>query len=261
MKKKINLECQDIFVKLGSTENYSDLNNPIIFQPQSFKSSVNYSEMNTIGNHLKGSYSDVYKKKIENIKHAFVTFGSTWKNIHLYYKDDSKKLDPNTRICYISNIIENGDLIIKEHNDSRGAKYSGLYRLLLKRIQETGKFAIKRNQFNVNGDNIDTFVEVINLLLTDYEDGELNSFVYDEMYKIKFTNEEDNHFYNKVYWAENTESDDLESKDEESEQEVLSDEDAILAFESIIKTKCIGKNSNNKKYAINKIKHILYELM
>jgi hypothetical protein len=247
----------------------------VLFEPQSFAVSANYVKIEALNDKLIEKHGkDVFtgnefKQNLSNIRSAFVTFGSTWKNVHLYMHIESNKmLDPEYRICYISNLTESGPLRIKEHNDSRGAKYSALYKILFDRIshEQTHKFEIFGKEFEVDKANINQFVKIINEAISDLSSKEFDLYKDDEIYKIKFSKNEGEYWYNKVYWEEKdknlSENDKFEERDSsKASTSILTDEEAIIAFESLIKTKNMGINSPIKLEAIERIKRILHSII
>ena len=177
----------------------------------------------------------------------------------------TKKLNPVYRLCYISNLTESGNLIIKEHNDSRGAKFSSLYKLLYTRIKDSSKncFKMYPDSIAVCEKNISIFIDIVNDILEGLNRQEYDLYKDDSIYKINFTRDNQTYWYNKVYWMPKNiiVTNNLEEvnvgKIDNTQEVLISDEEAIIAFESLIKTQNIGLNTARKKRLLMILKRCL----
>ncbi|WPC42851.1 hypothetical protein [Clostridium sp. JS66] len=139
----------------------------------------------------------IYFKALSKMR-AKISLGSTgtaenkkYKNVHLYY-EEAKYLDGIDRIGYL---YQDGDkLKLSEYKKgSRGSRYSSLYPILESKLKSKG-FEYDSGSFEINTDNIESFVNIINEICEEKKSEKYCLIKSNKTDKVK------NRVFNMAYW-------------------------------------------------------------
>lgn len=125
------------------------------------------------------------------------SIGGKKENIHIYHRS-AQTADGYLRICYIKESNNGQSFTVKECLDTRGAKYSAFFQLLLGEVAHSEAFKINSRTFTVDSTNIDLFVDIINILISDHLTGKFMLVKNIDFDNILLQN--NRYYYDRVYW-------------------------------------------------------------